>query len=90
MTDIIVRDIEPALAERIKRIGDARGWSLPETLLRLLELGLHSCEGRRASLDGAEAGVLEAAIKAMELVPDDAGFALIGRAADEGRSTPSE
>lgn len=79
MTDIVLRDIDPVLAERIRRIGDARGWSLPETLLQLLEHGLNACEGDGAvRFDGKEASVLEAAIAALEQVPNDPGFALIG------------
>lgn len=79
MTDIVLRDIDPVLAERIRRIGEARGWSAPDTLLRLLEHGLDACEGDGAvRFDGKEASVLEAAIAAMEQVPDDPGFALIG------------
>lgn len=80
VTDIIVRDLEPALLERIKQIGVARGLDMPQTLLELLQLGLHSCEGRGAPpLNQTESGALDAAIKALEQVPDDTGFALIGR-----------
>ena len=84
MTEIVLRDIEPVLVERIRRISEKRGWSLPDTLLRLLERGLAAAEGRGApQLDDTEAGALERAIAAMEQVPDDAGFALIGRAPPE-------
>lgn len=82
MTDIILRDIDATLADRIHRIGEAHGWSAPDTLLRLLEYGLHACEGdARARLDPRERDALGAAIQALEGVPDDPGFALIGRAA---------
>jgi len=81
MTDIVLRDIDSRLAERIRRIGDKRGWSPAETLLKLLERGLDACEGRgMALLDDGETNALASAIAAMESVPDDAGFALIGRA----------
>ena len=80
MTDIIVRDLEPALLERIKLVGAARGLDMPQTLLELLQLGLHSCEGRGAPpLSTTESSALEAAIKALEQEPDDTGFSLIGR-----------
>jgi hypothetical protein len=82
MTDIVLRDIDPVLAERIKRISDKRGMSLSQTLLELLEHGLHAYEGDGAvRFDNSEADVLQAAIAALEGVPNDPGFALIGRAA---------
>ena len=82
MTDIILRDIDAILAERIRRIADAHGWSPADALLRLLEQGLHACEGDLAArLDLAEREVLQSAILALEGVPDDPGFALIGRVA---------
>jgi hypothetical protein len=81
MTDIVLRDIDAGLADRIRLIADAHGWELPGTLLRLLELGLHAVERDGAvALADNEAQVLEAALKALEQVPSDAGFALIGRA----------
>ncbi|MFL6593432.1 MAG: hypothetical protein ACJ8GK_12100 [Luteimonas sp.] len=81
MTDIMLRDIDAVLAERIGRIAQAHGWTLPQALLRLLELGLHACEGETAMrLAGHESDVLQAAIAALESVPSDPGFALIGRA----------
>lgn len=82
MTDIVLRDIDPVLADRIRRIGEAHGWSPSGTLLRLLEYGLRAWEGDSTVLLAEnEDGVLQAAIAAMEQVPSDPGFALIGRAA---------
>jgi hypothetical protein len=81
MTDIVLRDIDPLLFERIRRIGDARGWDMADTLLQVLTHGLESFEGGAAPVFAdAEAHALEAAIAALEHVPDDPGFALIGRA----------
>lgn len=81
MTDIMLRDIDAVLADRIGRIAQAHGWTLPDALLRLLELGLHACEGETAMrLAAHESDALQAAIAAMESVPSDPGFALIGRA----------
>jgi len=81
VTDIVLRDIDPILADRIRRIGEARGWSAPETLLNLLEVGLYDVEhDGRARFDDRESTALESAIAAMEQVPNDPGFALIGRA----------
>lgn len=81
MTDIVLRDIDTILAERLRRIGEAHGWDMPQTLSHVLELGLDACEGDGAlGLAEDEASVLQAAIAAMESVPSDPGFALIGRA----------
>jgi hypothetical protein len=82
MTDIVLRDIDAGLADRIRRIADAHGWDQPRTLLRLLELGLHAVERDGAvALADHETGVLEAALRALEQVPSVPGFAMIGRAA---------
>lgn len=89
MTDIVLRDIDTVLAERLRRIGDAHGWDMPQTLSRVLELGLDACEGDGAlGLAEDEASVLQAAIAALESVPSDPGFALIGRA--QPLSPPAE
>ena len=81
MPDIVLRDIDPVLAERLRRVGEQRNWSPGQTLLELLERGLDAVEGDgRMRFDHSEADVLHAAIAAMEGVPDDPGFALIGRA----------
>lgn len=80
MSDIVLKDIDPVLADRIGGVSRARGWDLPETLQWLLEQGLYACEhGSAVNLDDTESGALEAAIAALEQVPDDPGFALIGR-----------
>lgn len=85
MTDIVLKDIDPSLRERIERVARARGWSLPVALQHLLEQGLFALEGGRGvrgAFDPNESGVLEAAIAAMQDVPDDPGFARIGRVPD--------
>lgn len=81
MTDIVLKDIDPVLHERIQRIAQARGWSLPEALFHLLEHGLFACEstGGASDLDHRESNALEEAIAALQGVPDDPGFSLIGR-----------
>jgi len=89
MTDIVLRDIDSLLAERIARIAQAHGWTHPQALLHVLERGLDACEGDGAvGLADQEARVLQAAIQALEHVPNDPGFALIGRAGPA--STPAE
>jgi len=81
MTDIVLRDIDPRLFERLRRIGEARGWDMADTLLQVMTHGLEGFEGGSAPVFAdAEAHALEAAIAALEHVPNDPGFALIGRA----------
>ena len=63
MTDIVLRDIDALLAERIARIAQAHGWTQPQALLHVLERGLHACEGDGAiGLAEQEARVLQAAM----------------------------
>lgn len=81
MTDIVLRDIDAVLADRIKLLADTRGWSMHETLLTLLEQGLFACEsGLNVHFDDREANALKNAIAAMEQVANDSGYGLIGRA----------
>ena len=81
MTDIVLRDIDSGLADRIRRLADAHGWDTEETLRRALDLGLRACENSAAiHLVEHESGILQSAIDALEQVPNDPGFALIGRA----------
>ncbi|MGJ4729439.1 hypothetical protein [Luteimonas sp. SDU101] len=80
MTDIVLKDADPILFDRIRRVADARGWDLPHALHYLLEQGLHVYEGDGSvRFDNAEADALQAMIRALEEVPDDPGYASIGR-----------
>jgi len=80
MTEIVLHDVDQVLVDRIKRVADTRGWTVPRTLLHLLEQGLHVYEGDgRVRFDNSENDVLEAALAALEGIPDDAGFAMIGK-----------
>ena len=88
MTDIVLHDIDPVLAERIRRVAEARNWSPDEALMHLLEHGLFACETEMAArFSDTDASALKAAIMALESVPSDPGYSLIGRAprpVDEG------
>jgi hypothetical protein len=85
MNDIVLHDIDPVLADRIRRVSEARGWTMPRTLLHLLEQGLHLYEGDgRVRFESSETDVLQAAIAALEGIPDDAGFSLIGKMQQPG------
>lgn len=83
MTDIVLKDIDDVLADRIRRVSEQRGWTLPATLLDLLEQGLFACEGGgKPGFETSEANVLQEAIAALEVIPD-AVFSRIGQL-DEG------
>ena len=82
MPDLILRDIEPNVLTRVTRWADARGWSVDAAVVWLLERGL-ARSAEVPSLEEVDARVLREAIAALELVPSDPGFALIGRAIPE-------
>ncbi|WP_101925526.1 MULTISPECIES: hypothetical protein [Luteimonas] len=80
MIELVLRDPDPSLVERIERVAAANGWSQSRTLHVLLDKGLHAVLGDDArDFAPAESDALREAIRAMEQVPDDAGFAMIGR-----------
>lgn len=81
MPDLILRDIEPSLHDHVKRLAHARGCSLQAALVALLDRGLACTEDLGDDLDDIDARVLQDAIIALENLPSDPGFALIGRAA---------
>lgn len=75
MTDLLLKDIDPILADRIQRVAVARGWSEHETILRLLEQGLFACEQEvRGGFEGTEVDALAEAIAALKDVPAGRGF----------------
>jgi antitoxin component of RelBE/YafQ-DinJ toxin-antitoxin module len=79
MTDIVLKDIDEFLLERIKRVADRRGWPMTQALRHLLEQGLYAVEGDgKLGFDNSEADVLQAAIAALEEVPDGV-FSMIGQ-----------
>ena len=80
MTDIVLHDIDPLLLDRIKRVAAARSWPLQEALMHLLEHGLFACEAELAArFSDSDSMALQAAISALEGIPSDPGFSLIGR-----------
>lgn len=80
MADILLRDIDPALIERVNRVAASNAWSSDQSLRRVLEQGLHALELEASlRLSDREESALQSAIDAMEGVADDPGFALIGR-----------
>jgi hypothetical protein len=80
MTEIVLRDIDPVLADRIRRVADARRWDLARMLQHLLEQGLYAVEAdMNVRFSDTDSNVLREAIAALEEVPSDPGFSLIGR-----------
>jgi plasmid stability protein len=80
MTDLVLRDLAPDLASRIRKLAELQGRSVHEVMADVLESGVHACEVKlRKQLDLEEEAALKQAIAALEQVPDDAGFGLIGR-----------
>jgi len=79
MTDLVLRDIDPQLAARIRKVSETNGWTLHETILHLIERGLFASEGGALRFDSSETDVMQSVIAALETVPNDPGFALIGR-----------
>ncbi|MCM2337435.1 MAG: hypothetical protein NDI59_01815 [Lysobacter sp.] len=83
MSESLQIQLDAVLLERIRRVAQARGWSEPATLRHLVEHGLFALEPRgEARLDDRDANILQSAIAALEGIPDDPGFSLIGRAGD--------
>jgi hypothetical protein len=79
MTDLVLRDIDAILAARIRKVAETNGWTVHQTILHLIERGLFASEGGALRFDSGESDVMQAAIAALETVPNDPGFSLIGR-----------
>ncbi len=91
MTDLVLRDIDSNLAARIRRVAEMNGWTIHQTILHLIERGLFASEGGALRFDSQESDVMQSMIAALETVPNDPGFSLIGRvdppASDEAPSS---
>ncbi|KAF1712498.1 hypothetical protein CSC70_02990 [Pseudoxanthomonas kalamensis DSM 18571] len=75
MTDLVLKDIDSVLRDRIRRVAEARGWSEHETIAQLIELGLFAVEAEvRGGFDDAEVDVLSEAIAALKDVPEGQSF----------------
>ena len=80
MSETLQIQLDAMLLERIRRVAQMRGWSEQATIQHLIEHGLFALEPRgEARLDDRDADILQSAIAALEGIPDDPGFSLIGR-----------
>ncbi|NJB81238.1 hypothetical protein GGR65_004333 [Xanthomonas sp. 3376] len=70
MTDLVLRDIDPLLVDRIRRISVARGWTQHQTVMHLLEQGLFASEYEvTGGLQHPEVDALAEAIAALKALP---------------------
>ncbi|MGE8279959.1 MAG: hypothetical protein ACN6O2_05935 [Stenotrophomonas sp.] len=70
MVEVTLRDIDPLLMERIRRLSVARGWTREETCIALLEQGLFASEHQvRGGFEEPEVDVLSEAIQALQSMP---------------------
>lgn len=83
MPDFLIRDIDPVVADRIKRLARERGWPINDMIMHLIKqaLGLVAPDppptpGDIARLTGAfeddESRAFREAMEAMKGLPDDA------------------
>lgn len=85
MTETVQLTLDAVLLDRIRRFAATRGWSQADAVRKLIEHGLFACESTaEPSLSDLDASVLQSAIAALEVIPDDPGFSLIGRAETAG------
>jgi hypothetical protein len=87
MTDLVLRDIDPIMAARIRKVAEMNNWTVHETILHLIERGLYASEGGALRFDSKESDVMQSVIASLETLPNDPGFSLIGRV---GHAAPLE
>lgn len=78
--DVNVRNLDADLQQRVERYARTKNWDVATVLPLALRTGMQVLEQREERNFGArEDAVLADAIKALEQVPSDPGFGLIGR-----------
>lgn len=88
MTDLVLRDIDPNMAARIRKVAETNGWTVHEAILHLIERGLYATEGGALRFDSKESDVMQSVIASLETLPNDPGFSLIGRLGDAAPVEP--
>ena len=67
MTDLVLRDIAPDMAARIRRLAEAQGCTSHDVIVEVLDAGVRACEDAlRKRLDLEEQAALQHAIAALE------------------------
>ena len=85
MARIILNAVDEMLLDRIGRLAARCGWDMSGAVSHLLEKGLAEYDRADAlRFEDSEAQALQAALEALAGVPDDPGFAMIGRARPAG------
>lgn len=80
MSEVVLRELDAMLKERVQRVAQARGWNVQQALAHLIEQGLYVVEAElNARFTDTDAKALQEAIAALEGIPNDPGFSLIGR-----------
>jgi len=75
MADLLLRDMDAMMLERIARLSVARGWTQAQTCVALLEQGLFSTELEvRSGFVDPEVEALSEAIAALQALPAGHGF----------------
>jgi len=75
MADLLLREVDPMMLERIGRLAIARGWTHAQTCMALLEQGLFSTELEvRSGFADPEVDALAEAIAALQALPAGHGF----------------
>ena len=75
MPDLMLRDLDPLLLERIRRVSVARGWTQQHTVVVLIEQGLFVSEHEVSSgFATPEVDALSEAIAALKALPAGSGL----------------
>ena len=75
MAELLLREVDPMVLERIDRLAVARGWTQAQACVAVLEQGLFSTELEvRSGFADLEVNALADAIAALQALPAGHGF----------------